>query len=415
VDRNLTSQQLLKRKFRNTFKIILFAAIVIFGFWGIIQKIKPVVKHSKILIAVAELGRVEDALSATGTIVPEYEQVISSPIQSTIIAAHFQSGMKVAAGAAILKLNKEFVQLELDRLNDELKLQRNRKIQLTLSLERNRTELQAQYDIKQLTLDLLRSKLSQAEHLYEIGAGSKDHLDQARLNLEIAKRELYLLEQTIANEEKSLNADLREIDLKIGIQEKSIMEVVRQLELADIKADRDGVITWLNDNIGSTVQPGEIVVRIADLSSYKVEGSISDIHASRFRVGTLARIRVNDRDLDGIVTGIQPTIRSGVITFFVELSDKSNSVLRSNLRVDVFVITSYKDNIVRVQNGPFINGPGEQMIFVVEGNQAIRKTVRIGASNLDYVEIENEIHVGDEIIISDMNKFKHMSTVTIKD
>lgn len=415
MDRNLTSQQLLKRKFRNTFKIILFAAIVIFGFWGIIQKIKPVVKRSKILIAVAEFGRVEDALSATGTIVPEYEQVISSPIQSTIIAAHFQSGMKVAAGAAILKLNKEFVQLELDRLNDELKLQRNRKIQLTLSLERNRTELQAQYDIKQLTLDLLRSKLSQAEHLYEIGAGSKDHLDQARLNLEIAKRELYLLEQTIANEEKSLNADLREIDLKIGIQEKSIMEVVRQLELADIKADRDGVITWLNDNIGSTVQPGEIVVRIADLSSYKVEGSISDIHASRFRVGTLARIRVNDRDLDGIVTGIQPTIRSGVITFFVELSDKSNSVLRSNLRVDVFVITSYKDNIVRVQNGPFINGPGEQMIFVVEGNQAIRKTVRIGASNLDYVEIENEIDVGDEIIISDMNKFKHMSTVTIKD
>ena len=142
---------------------------------------------------------------------------------------------------------------------------------------------------------------------------------------------------------------------------------------------------------------------------------ISDIHANRFRVGTLARVRVNDRDLDGIITGIQPTIKSGVISFFVELADKSDSVLRSNLRVDVFVITSYKDNIVRVQNGPFINGPGEQMIFVVEGNQAVRNTVQIGASNLDFVEIENEINVGDKIIISDMNKYKHMSTVTIKD
>ena len=415
MDREITSQQLLQRKLRSIIKIILIAAIAIFGFWGISQMIKPVVNLSKIRVATAELGRVEDALSATGTLVPEYEQVISSPIQSTIIAVHYQSGMKVAAGVAILKLNKEFVQLDLDRFNEELELQRNQKVQLTLSLERNRTELQAQLDIKQLTLDLLRSKLSQAEHLFEIGAGSKDHLDQARLNLEIAKRELHLLEQTIVNEEKSLNADLREIDLRIGIQEKSITEVSRQLDMAEIKAERAGVITWVNDNIGSTVQPGEIVVRIADLNSYKVEGSISDIHASRFRVGTLARVRVNDRDLDGIVTGIQPTIKSGVISFFVELTDKSDSVLRSNLRVDVFVITSYKDNIVRVQNGPFINGPGEQIIFVVEGNQAVRKTVQIGASNLDFVEIENEINVGDKIIISDMNKYKHMSTVTIKD
>ena len=327
---------------------------------------------------------------------------------------YHQAGEKIAAGSAILKLNKEFVHLELERLEDELKLHQNTKVQLNLALERNRTELQAQHDIKKLSLELLLSKLNQAEHLYEIGAGSKDHLDQARLNLEIARRELVLLEKTIENEEKTLRADIREIDLKIGIQEKSIEEIERQLELADIRADRDGVITWVNENIGATIQPGEIVARIADLTSYKVEGRISDIHISRLKLGAPVRVRINQRDLVGAITGIKPTIKSGTITFYIELAEKTDQDLRSNLRVDVFVITAYKDNIIRVKNGPFINGPGVQDIFIVVGDKAIRKTVRIGATNLDFVEIENEIEAGDRIIISDMEKYKHLDTIVIR-
>ncbi|MCK5331749.1 MAG: HlyD family efflux transporter periplasmic adaptor subunit [Candidatus Marinimicrobia bacterium] len=414
MDRELTTKQLLQRKFKTILRSMIIILIIIIGFFSLRSILTPSLEKSKIIIATAERSRIEDAISASGTVIPAFEQVITSPIKSTVVEVYHQAGEKVAAGSAILKLNKEFVHLELERLEDELKLHQNTKVQLNLALERNRTELQAQHDIKKLSLELLLSKLNQAEHLYEIGAGSKDHLDQARLNLEIARRELVLLEKTIENEEKTLRADIREIDLKIGIQEKSIEEIERQLELADIRADRDGVITWVNENIGATIQPGEIVARIADLTSYKVEGRISDIHISRLKLGAPVRVRINQRDLVGAITGIKPTIKSGTITFYIELAEKTDQDLRSNLRVDVFVITAYKDNIIRVKNGPFINGPGVQDIFIVVGDKAIRKTVRIGATNLDFVEIENEIEAGDRIIISDMEKYKHLDTIVIR-
>lgn len=414
LDRELTTKQLLQRRFKTILRSIILILIIIIGFFSLRSIFTPSLEKSKIIIAIAERSRIEDAISASGTVIPAFEQVITSPIKSTVVEVYHQAGEKIAAGSAILKLNKEFVHLELERLEDELKLHQNTKVQLNLALERNRTELQAQHDIKKLSLELLLSKLNQAEHLYGIGAGSKDHLDQARLNLEIARRELVLLENTIENEEKTLKADIREIDLKIGIQEKSIEEIERQLELADIRADRNGVITWVNENIGATIQPGEIVARIADLTSYKVEGRISDIHISRLKLGAPVRVRVNQRDLAGAITGIKPTIKGGTITFYIELAEKTDPNLRSNLRVDVFVITAYKDNIIRVKNGPFVNGPGVQNIFIVVGDKAIRKTVRIGATNLDFVEIENEIGAGDRIIISDMEKYKHLDTIVIR-
>ncbi|MFH1853480.1 MAG: HlyD family efflux transporter periplasmic adaptor subunit [Candidatus Neomarinimicrobiota bacterium] len=415
MDRELSRNQLIKNRVKTGLRLAGIFLLIIIGLIILRQIFKPAIKFSRIMVATAEVGRIEDALTASGTVIPEFEQVVTSPIQSSVVDVFHQAGDLVVRGTAILQLNTEFVRLRRGRLLEELELQKNKKIQLNLALERNRTELQAQHDIKELNLELLQSKVNQAEHLHSIGAGSKDNLDQARLNLEIARRELKLLEQTIENEEKTLSADLHGVDLQIGIQENTIAEIDRQLELAEIRADRDGVITWVNDNIGSTVQAGDIVVRIADLTSYKVECQISDIHATKLKLGGPVRVRLGDRDLHGVISGIQPTIRGGIATFFIGLDDKTDQALRSNLRVDVFVITAFKDNIMRVKNGPFVDGPGRQDIFVVAGKKALRKTVDIGATNLDYVELKNFVAAGERIIISDMEKYKHLEAVAIKE
>jgi len=119
-------------------------------------------------------------------------------------------------------------------------------------------------------------------------------------------------------------------------------------------------------------------------------------------------------NLNGLIAGIQPTIQNGVISFTVQLNDKTNRELRSNLRVDVFVITSYENDIVRVKNGPFINGSGEQEIFIVDGKSATRRRVLIGASNFDWVEVKEGLQPGENVIISDMERNIHRESLTIK-
>jgi len=120
---------------------------------------------------------------------------------------------------------------------------------------------------------------------------------------------------------------------------------------------------------------GETVAKIADLENFKVEAKISDIHAGKLVIGNPVKIRINETELSGVIYTIQPTIESGIVTFMIELQEKSNPLLRSNLRVDVQVILSSREGVIRVKNGPFINGSGKQEIFIIKGNKAFRTAV----------------------------------------
>jgi len=282
-------------------------------------------------------------------------------------------------------------------------------------LQQQAEELQMQHGIKEMQTRFVASQLDREKQLYKIGGSTKEGLDRAELNASIAQKELEQLGEKLKNHEAASQADRRGLDLKIQIQENTIDETRRQMALAEARADRYGVVTWVNENVGASVNPGDVIARIADLSGFRVEAKISDVHAEKLISGGLVRIRINDRDLSGQIASINPTVQNGVMTFLVTLDNKADKALRPNLRADVFVVTASKPNVLRVKNGPFYDGLMERKLFVVKGNKAVRREAAAGASNFDYVELQGDVKPGDEVIISDMKSYLNMSEVSISD
>ncbi|MCK4653068.1 MAG: HlyD family efflux transporter periplasmic adaptor subunit [Candidatus Cloacimonetes bacterium] len=414
MDKELSTGYIRKQKLKkaSTLFIVLLAFVIVFVAFRML--ITPSIKRSRLKTSIAETGSIEGTITASGLVIPEFEQVITSPFQSRIDSVYQKPGDQITVGASILKLNNESTLGEYEKRLDEYELTRNRKKQLQLSIERTLIDLNTQFEIKRLKVKALETNLEAQEMIYKSGGGARTNYDQARLNLEIAILEKGQLQDRIKNTRKSLTADLIELDLTLKIQSKNIAELKRQLELAQAKSLRAGVLTWVNDEIGSTVYAGDIIARVADLDRFKIEAKISDIHAAKLLVGNPVRVRINEYDLLGRIASIKPTIERGIIVFYVDLDDNTNENLRSNLRVDVFVITSSKDNVVRIENGPAINGSGKQNLFVVKGNRAERRTVLIGATNFDYAEIESGIEPGEEVIISDMSDHQNRKVVKIK-
>ncbi len=414
MDKELSRNEIRKIKLRKAAYFLLPLGLIIIGVLAFRSIINPSVKRSSILTAFAEIGSIEGTVSASGIVIPEHEQALACPVQSRIEEIYFRVGESVKSGDSISKLNTESLQNDYDKLLNEMELKKNNKAQLNLKLERLRIDLQAQYDIKELQAKSIETEVQQKKHLYSIGAGTKLDLEQAELKLEIARRELAQLKNQMVNQQELLAADLKELDLQINIQNSRIKEIDRKIELAGARADRDGVITWIKDDIGSSVNPGDVIARIADLSSFKVEAEISDIHADKLIINGPAKIRLNDIQLTGRISGIMPTIQNGVITFIIELDDKTDKSLRSNLRVDVDVVTSIIDDIIRAKNGPYINGSGLQEIFVIEGEKAYKRKAKIGATNFYFVEIQSGVKKGEEVIISDMEDYIHRDEIKIK-
>jgi HlyD family secretion protein len=138
----------------------------------------------------------------------------------------------------------------------------------------------------------------------------------------------------MVTEQQLLKADEQELGFTLAMQGRSIEELQRKMEQAEVRASHKGVITWVKTETGSSVNAGEVIARLADLSSYKIKATISDTYADQLKVGGNATVRINDTDLKGTISSVEPTVSNGIITFYVCLQEKAHPLLRPSLRLN---------------------------------------------------------------------------------
>ena len=164
------------------------------------------------------------------------------------------------------------------------------------------------------------------------------------------------------------------------------------------RSDRDGVLTWVVAETGATLRRGDVLARVADLSSFRVVATISDVHASRLAAGMPARVKLDDATtVGGTISSIDPRIENGTVRFWVDLDAASHPKLRNNLRVDVYAVTGARGNVLQVRRGS-LGDADRDGVFVVRGDTAVRVPVRFGLGGEENVEIVEGLREGDEVI-----------------
>ncbi len=414
MDRELSSTTKKANKRRRYWQIGIALAMIAFAVLGFRTLITPTISRAELRTAVVELGPVVATITASGLVVPEQEQVITSPIQARIEQVLHKAGEQVKPGDQILLLDRAFTQLAYDKLKDEQQLNQHKRVQLRLNLRKTLNNLASQLAIKQLRVKSLQAQLKDEKYLLKIGGTTQESVNQAELNLKIAQQELAEIQHDMASERELLKADEQELGFTLAMQGRSIEELHRKMEQAEVRARHNGVITWVKSETGSTVNAGDVIARLADLSSYKIKATISDTYADQLKAGGNATVRINDIDLQGIISSVEPTVTNGIVTFYVALQDKAHQLLRPSLRADVYVNTAAKGKVLRVKNGPYFTNVSGQHVFVVRENEIVKKAATIGVSNVDFVELESGVRAGDEVVISDMAEYEHVEKLKIR-
>ena len=413
MDRPLDSTIVRRRTRKRVVQITAIAAVLIGGFLLLSAWITPSVSRNNIRTAVVERGPVQATISASGVVVPGYEQTLSSPAETRVLAILRKPGEHLAKGQSILELDGSEVKLALEQASKDLSLKANQRTQLSLDMGRTLGDLDGQLKIKDLRLEYLKSRTVQQQKMFELGGISKDQFDQVKLEERIATIERQELDSSIHNTKQSLENQLGGLLTEIRTLERARADIERQIDMLACKATRDGILTYVNQTVGSVIHKGDVMARIADLSSYRVDATTSDIHAQQLAAGLPVRVKVNDSFLDGAITSIDPTIDNGILKFDVGLEGRTDTLLRPNLRVDVFVLVSTRNEALRVAKGPFINNDGAVNVFVIREGKAVRVPVRIGVTSFDFVEVLEGLSAGDEVIISDMREYIHLKEIKI--
>jgi HlyD family secretion protein len=414
MDKAISPKVLNAKRNKSILIIIIVLTALVAAIWVLRSSISSSVKIDEITTAVAERGNVENTVNASGEILPEFEGVITSPINATVQMVLLESGSHVKAGQSILTLDKSASQTGFEKAKFEVASKNNDVRKLKLELDKSFYDIRSTNNIKQLRINSLEADVENAKRLFKAGGGTKEDIDQAELNLKVARLEKLQLENDIKNKQQTMQVQMKEAEIAASIQTNELHELQRKMQLANVTAGRDGVVTWVNRNIGATVREGDPLARIADLSSFKVQGSISDNYLDQLHNGMPAIIKINEVQLRGAVVNIAPSVQNGLVSFDIRLDQPNHDLYRPNMKVDVYLVTSAKTNVLRVNNGAAFNGAAVQDVFVVKEGKAVRRTVHTGLTNFEWVEIKDNMKSGEVVITSDMNGYKNSKEITIK-
>ncbi|HTB26967.1 MAG TPA: HlyD family efflux transporter periplasmic adaptor subunit [Puia sp.] len=413
MDTVLSEHVIVRRKRKILISILATMLVLLTAIWLVRFSFKSSINKSAITTAVVEKGNIENTINATGEVLPEFEETITSPITASIQKVLRDAGSKVQSGESILTLDKTTSQTEYKKLEFQLETKRNDIKKLKLELDKSFYDIKSNNDIKQLKINSLVADVENAKRLLNAGGGTRESVEQAELNLKVAKLEKQQLENEIKSNQQTMEVEMKEAEIAADIQENDQKELERKLQLANIIAGRSGVVTWVNKNIGAIIREGEPLVRIADLESFKVKGSLSDNYIDQLFNGMTAIIRINETKMRGKVTNIYPSVQNGIVSFEIGLDELNNKLFRPNMKVDVFLVTATHNNVLRVPNGAAFKGSSIQDVFVLNNGKAERRTVHIGLTNFDFVEIKDNLNPGDVIITSDMSEYKNVKEITI--
>ena len=413
MDREFSKQELSKRSRGQWLKIAAGLALAILLLMQFRSWITPSVDRDRIRLATVERGDIVATVTASGVIKPRIEEIVSSEINSRVVQVLARAGQSLQAGDEILQLDTSRVQLQVDSLEERIALNLNAALSKQLQSKKQLNDMTGRFELLEVDLESRRNRAERLGSLQSSGAISKGDLEEARLDVRRTQIELRQLDEAIENLRLNTEAELQGVALERSILEKELREQQRLINGALVRAPRDGVLTWILDEEGTSVATGAPLTRIADLSAFNVEATISDFYAPQLAEGSEVIIDMGEQKLDATLTTILPALDSGSVNLEVDLADPSGPGLQANLRVDAHIVTGLSRDTLYVKNGPFVNGSGLQHIYLLRDGVAYKTTVTVGISNRDQVEIISGVEAGDNIIISDMRDYAHMDQITV--
>lgn len=381
----------------------------------VISMLQTSLKRKDLNISTVDKGVIEVSVSASGKVIPAFEEIINSPINSRIVEVYKRGGDSVDVGTPILKLDLQSAETEYNKQLDEEQMKSLQLEQQRVTNHNKLSEMEMNLKVSRMELDRKAVELRNERYLDSLGAGTTDKVRQVELDYNVSILKLKEDEQKYKNEQALAEADLKVKELELNIFRKSLAETRRTLEDAQIRSPRKAILTYVNNEIGSQIGQGAKVAIVSDLSHFKIEGEIADTYGDRIAVGSKAVIKIGSEKLDGTVSDVTPLSKNGVISFTVQLEEDNHKRLRSGLKTDVYVMNAVKDDVLRIANSSYYVGKGEYELFVVNGNQLLKRKVQLGDSNFEYVEVVSGLQEGEQVIVSDMNAYKDKNKLKIED
>lgn len=390
--------------------------VVILALIFILRRIIPkAIRSSDCITLTVERGNVYEPIIATGTVEAENEVLIRNPHTSIVKQIIKEPGSRVSKGDVILVMEDELIKEEIERLNDQLEIKRNTLEKNKLNEFSTNVDLNYSEDVKKLNITSLKAQLADEEQLLEVGGISPAKIEKTKQEIALAEKDLVMLKQKNSIRLKQLKAEEDGLNLGINIQEKELADKINTLGKMRLTAPSNGIILSISNKVGEKVETDNVLIRMSDLSTFKIAGSVDDKLADYIKTGKKVYVVIDSERLPGSIGNVTPIIENNKIQFNVHLEEKNHPKLISNQNIVLWVVGEEVENTLRIKNINLFEKEVPDVLYVLENGEAIRREIKTGIKNPDYIQVLSGIEAGETVIVPKhgMSAFHNSSSVLI--
>ncbi|WP_140909902.1 efflux RND transporter periplasmic adaptor subunit [Cognatiluteimonas lumbrici] len=371
------------------------------------------VDASRLRIAEVRRGDLVRDISAEGRVIAANSPTLYAVAGGTV-TLHVVAGDVVEKGDALAEIDSPELRSRLAQEEATL---------ASLEAEASRAALDAQLarSAARRTLDqaLIQRQaaardLERNTRAYEGGAVAQVDVARAEDALKSAEIGLQHARQDSALQDRGAGLDVRNKKLLADRQRAVVAELQRQVDALTLRAPFDGQVGQVQVQQRANVAQNAPVLGVVDLTRFEVEIRVPESFARDLAIGMPAQLASGRGEpFAAEVSAVSPEVVNGEVTARLRFKDGQPPGLRQNQRMSARILLDTRRDVLMVDRGPFLEQGGGASAWVMDGDVAVKRPIRTGASSLGAVEIVEGLQEGDRVVVSGSDLFGDAERVVV--
>jgi len=318
-------------------------------------------------IATVEKKKIQPYLETTGTLKADEEVTVSSEVDGIVRQIKVNEGSPVNKGTLLVEINEIDYMLDWKRSESALK-----------QVEANLANAQAEYKRK--------------DTLYKEELITQQQFDDISTKLALAEAELDRAKATLAISKEKLVRTKVYSPLTGAVKEKRV-------------------------SVGDYVRNGTPLLQLIKINPLKLNFTISEKDAASIKIGQEVAFRVDSyatKQFKGRVGLIYPNVEERTRTLQAEaIVPNANHMLKPGFFARTLIYTAAPREVVVAPITALLYDNAVIRIFVVDGDKARERVVKIGGKYGEFVEVVEGLKELEQIVVIGQNNLSEGVKVNV--
>ena len=408
--------KIIRKTNKKKYLIIALPIFLVLGYFiisSVTKKRSLNVKKAQISIKTVEEGFFEDFLVFQARVEPMNSMLVNIIEGGAVQEIYVGNGDMVTKGQPLARLYNPNTELSYMQQETAIIEQINNLNKAKLDL-RNQ-ELNLSKDLVAIEHDFLDAKnlFDLNRNLFQQEILSKNEWQVTQENLRFQKERMNIIKQSVTKAKQANTVQIGQINQSIGIMNKSLLILRDNKKNFLITAPLSGRLSSFEPILGKTYTQGVSIGTIDVMKGYKLVADVDEFYLDKIKINQKGTVEFNEKMLEVQIVKIIKEIKSGQFQVEVNFISAKNIDLQQGLSFSVRLNLSEKTKTKLLSKGSFNQETAGKWIFVVNGNSAERRTIKLGRENPLYYEVLDGLKVGEKVVTSSYKDYKDVEVLNL--